>query len=118
MGSIVVIDDDPVIRRYLSRWLSRHHTVHTFDSWSAAFRCLSEREHDLVLVDVQLPGFQGDEIVRMLGQKSHRKVVLFSSLDSDELQRRADDCQADGFVQKSSNPHVLRRSLERFISIE
>ena len=115
MTSILVIDDDPVIRKFLSGLLSKKHEVHAFESWSSAYASLRENQYQLVLLDVQMPGFQGDDIARLVRRSSDGKVILFSSLEVNELKRRSEDCGADGYVRKNLDPVELKEALSEFI---
>lgn len=115
MSSILVIDDDPVIRRYVSSLLSKRHHVEAYESWSAAFQALSENIYDLVMLDVEMPGFQGDSIAGLIRRAKHGKIVLFSSLKESELSRRASECGADGYVAKSLNPHALIEAISHIV---
>ncbi|MDF1666497.1 MAG: response regulator transcription factor [Planctomycetota bacterium] len=114
MSSILVIDDDPVLRKYVSSLLSRQHSVEAYESWSAAFQALSENVYDLVMLDVEMPGFQGDAIAGLIRRGKHGKIVLFSSLKREELSRRAKECGADGYVEKSLNPHDLILAVDQY----
>lgn len=115
MSSILVIDDDPVIRTYLTRLLSKDHRIDAFASCSEAFQALSENVYELVLLDVEMPGFQGDDIARMIRNRDHGKVVLFSSLSVEDLEAKSKACHADGYIAKSSNPQELMKSLRHFL---
>jgi len=58
---------------------------------------------DLILTDVNMPGTTGDALCRSLKghyDTAHVPVVLFSSLDSEELAHLARECAADAFVSK------------------
>lgn len=115
MSSILVIDDDPVIRRYVSSLFSKRYEVEAYESWSAAFQALSENTYDLVMLDVEMPGFQGDAIAGLIRRARHGKIVLFSSLKQAELSRRAADCGADGYIEKTLNPHALIEAISHFV---
>lgn len=58
---------------------------------------------DLILTDVNMPGTTGDALCRSLKghyDTAHVPVVLFSSLDSEELADLARDCAADAYLSK------------------
>lgn len=61
---------------------------------------------DLVLMDVEMPAVEGDKAVEILGvggQSSGPLVYLYSDRPRDELERRAEACKANGFIQKGGD---------------
>ena len=61
--SILVVDDEPAIRRFLGELLSAEFAVVTADSAEAARVILSERPIDIILTDQQLPGQSGVQLL-------------------------------------------------------
>jgi CheY-like chemotaxis protein/two-component sensor histidine kinase len=61
-GSIMVIDDEPLICEILQAMLSERYDVTTFSSPRAALAALMEREYDAVLCDVMMPDLNGTEL--------------------------------------------------------
>jgi DNA-binding response OmpR family regulator len=65
--SILAVDDDPIQREFCSVYLSTPTaTVTTADCAEAGLEMLQERRFDLTLVDVDMPGMNGVELVRKL----------------------------------------------------
>ena len=68
---------------------------------------------DLVLLDLNLPGIDGFEVLRRLrAQERTRKVpvIVVSSSQEEKDVRRAYECGANSFVSKSDSPE---RTLQR-----
>ncbi len=84
---VLLIDDEVVIRRALSRWFARHGwVVHEAGDGDAARRLLTDAHSDeveLVICDLRMPLGSGEELYRWLQQ--HRPElagrVVFSSGD-------------------------------------
>src|SRR5689334_19356019 len=55
---------------------------------------------DLILMDVEMPEAFGDDVASMLGGESSVPVYLLSSLPGEELERRARECGAAGYIEK------------------
>jgi DNA-binding response OmpR family regulator len=70
---------------------------------------LERGAHDLVVLDVQMPDAYGDDIGQVLRQMRGMKIpiVLFSSLEDDDLASRTKEAQLDGYVPKRSGPVAL-----------
>jgi CheY-like chemotaxis protein len=64
---------------------------------------LSQNKFDLILVDVNMPEAYGDDVVEFLRQQKNLagKLVLYSDLPEDELDKKAKAVSADGFLPKS-----------------
>lgn len=74
-------------------------------------RLISARP-DLVLMDVRMPEAYGDELAAMLrGMRGiHVPIYLLSSLKDEELRRRAEEAEVDGYISKDRGiPHLVER---------
>lgn len=115
---VVVVDDSETSRRFVRVVLERAgYVVITIDSAFELLSVVRTEEPSLVLVDVTMPGLQGDKAVEVLlrhrssippplnwpalAPRSSYRVVLYSSKDERELERLAKDCGADGYIRKS-----------------
>lgn len=81
-------------------------------------KMLGEWSPDVILTDVNMPGITGVELCRTLKssyETAHVPVVLFSAIDSDKLELLARDCEADGFLSKSSGLDELPDALALLI---
>lgn len=115
MARILLVDDDPDVRRLVELTLSDEHEVLTAASWSEAFPKFGQ-SIDLFLVDVHLPGFTGDQIVKLIRSRHDEgRVLLFSAMDPGDMRRMAKDCGADGAVAKTLDGEQLKRSLTRHL---
>jgi twitching motility two-component system response regulator PilH len=66
---ILVVDDSPTERQFLSELLSRHgYSVSTADSAESAFRVARENRPQLILMDVVMPGQNGFQATRELSR--------------------------------------------------
>jgi PAS domain S-box-containing protein len=83
--TILVVDDEPAIRRALSRYLTRRgHEVDVAEDGAEALRLLeaSDGDHyDVILSDLRMPGLGGDELIERLRQQAsglHRRVIFLT----------------------------------------
>lgn len=74
---ILVIDDDKVIRDFLRLRLSkRGYEVETAPDGQAGLDKLRNREADIVITDLKMPGFSGEELVRRVKAAHPRTEVV------------------------------------------
>ncbi len=67
MSTILVIEDDPGVRRVLQHSLEyAGHAVQAVDNGRDALRAVGEKEPDLVVTDIVMPDSDGLEVIRIL----------------------------------------------------
>lgn len=74
----LVVDDDPVSRALLARYVGQHDALHlagVCDSAVAAVPVLRGGEVDVVFLDVEMPEMSGIELVRALDRRPHIVLV-------------------------------------------
>ena len=79
-ADILVIDDDPVVTRMLTRVLSSHRVVVTH-SGARAIELLGTRSFDVILCDLSMPGMSGIAFYEQVGAISPelaRRVVFMT----------------------------------------
>ena len=107
-GSILVVDDEPVITDVVSRYLERAgYTTRVAADGLEALRLAGDAAPDLVVLDLLLPGLDGLEVMRELHESRPTRVILLTAKGeaSDRiagLQRGADD-----YVVKPFSPAEL-----------
>jgi two-component system response regulator ResD len=107
-GSILVVDDEPVIADVVSRYLQRagYATEAAADGFEA-LKIAGDVHPDLVVLDLMLPGLDGLEVMRELQQLRPTRVILLTAKGEANdritgLQRGADD-----YVVKPFSPAEL-----------
>jgi putative two-component system response regulator len=80
-GRILVVDDEPNIRRLLNRYLARlGYEVQTAGSVAEAMGLLRRDRFDLVLTDLRLPGASGlDLLVEVRARAPGTRMILMSA---------------------------------------
>ncbi len=111
-GTLLVVDDDPANRELLARRLTRQgFEVLVADGGASALRVLAERAVDLVLLDLVMPGMNGDEVLaRLKADPAWREVpvVMLSALDEMDSVVRCILTGAEDYLAKPVNAVLLR----------
>jgi two-component system KDP operon response regulator KdpE len=98
---VLVVDDDPSIRRFLSTGLEAFgYDVACAEDGAAALRLATTRKPDILILDLGLPDRDGREVIRALRAWS-RLPILVLSVRTDEGEKiGALDDGADDYVEK------------------
>lgn len=102
---LVVDDSEPTVRLLKAELEAKGHEVLTANGADAATRIILKKKTrpDLVLLDVHMPGVNGEELCRFIKGNSlfaGIQVVFCSGAEEAELQRLVKACGADGYVRK------------------
>ena len=102
MQRVLVVDDEPPIRRFLRTGLSAQgYDVIEAEDGASASAMLRQNAVDVIVLDLGLPGVDGFEIIRQLrDQGSAIPIVVLSSRTDEAGKVRALDLGADDYVSK------------------
>ncbi len=110
-GRILVIDDDPQIRRAMRATLtSRDYQVNDARTGEEALETLRAAPYDLVLLDINMPGIGGIETCRLIRSSSEIAVIMLTVSSAEKEKVEALDAGADDYITKPfSMPELLAR---------
>ncbi|NUT18857.1 MAG: response regulator transcription factor [Hamadaea sp.] len=101
MAHLLLVEDDPEIRRALIRALSdRGHSVASAASGFAALQAAVDSRPDLIVLDLGLPDVDGRDVLRMLRSVSDVPVIVATARDGEPAVVEALDLGADDYVHK------------------
>lgn len=105
---ILVVDDEPQLRRVLRSTLSAlGFVVADADGGETALERVREETFDLVLLDINMPGLSGLEICRALRARSEVSILMVTVRNRAEDKIQALDAGADGYVTKPFDVNEL-----------
>ncbi len=108
MATVLVVDDEPIVREVVVRYLERdgHTTLEAGDGDLA--RAVLERETpDIVVLDVMLPGMDGLELCRWIRSRSELPVILLTARGEEADRIVGLELGADDYVTKPFSPREL-----------
>jgi two-component system, OmpR family, response regulator ResD len=117
--TVLVVDDEPIVRDVVVRYLKRDgFQTLTASDGDAARALIEEREPHLVVLDVMLPGTDGLSLCRWIRSRSSLPVILLTARGEEADRIVGLELGADDYVTKPFSPRelaarvrtVLRRS--------
>lgn len=116
---IMVVDDSEIVLAVAQYALqTAGFDVVTHPRPAGCIALVLQEAPDMLLIDVNMPGLNGDTVVKMLGSTqsdSEMVVLLHSSLADDVLARKAAASRAHGYIRKTDNPQDLVRQVTRWV---
>jgi two-component system KDP operon response regulator KdpE len=111
VGRILVVDDDPQIRRAMKATLtSRGYEVSDSRTGEEALDKVRAETYDLVLLDMNMPGIGGIETCGLIRSSSDIAIIMLTVSSSEKDKVEALDAGADDYVTKPfSMPELLAR---------
>lgn len=120
MAEILVVEDAPLQRTIIRRFLQPTHTVVAFaDGESEAVRLASEHDPDVVIMDLDL--LEGDGIAatgRIRSQPPEPKVIVSTAIVSDDVEERAKEIPVEAYLVKPYSERELLDTIDRALQSE
>lgn len=109
MSRIMIIEDNENLKKELIEFLVRYgYEAYGMDDYKNAIEIVLKDEPDLILLDVNLPYYDGYFICREIRKKnSSIPIIIVTSRDSDMDEIMSMNLGADDFVTKPYNTQVL-----------
>jgi putative two-component system response regulator len=101
-AKILIVDDEVYITDVLNRWLSPEgYDCETVRSGAAALARLKEADFDLALLDIDMPGMSGVDVLSE-AKKGHPElvVIMVTGVDDRNTGRRCMDLGAHSYILK------------------
>jgi CheY-like chemotaxis protein len=117
MATILVIDDDARDRELLTNVLEdRGYDVVVAENGGAGLKLCHRHTPDAVVLDLQMPGIDGRNVLRQLRTLyPNLPVVVFSGLKSEDVEETMLDQGASAFLQKAFSLDQLGLALEEVL---
>ena len=117
MSRIIIVDDHPLFRTALRQILAgqgQAPTVEEAGDLAALTAALeADRDCDLVLLDLNMPGAHGfSGLLLLRAQYPDIPVMIISATDDPKVIRRTFELGAAGYLPKSVGPGDIRAAIE------
>lgn len=113
---VLIVEDMGMFRAFLEKWLAglpRFTLAGSVGSAEEALAVMDVLRPEVLLVDLQLPGIDGLELVRAARQtRPQVRALVLSSLSDSLALTRVRESGVEGYVEKDAEPTVLEAALE------
>jgi len=113
---ILIVDDHPIVRAGLRRLLTAEPEIEIREAASGreALSVFREQQPTLVILDLNLPGIGGLEVLARLKAVDPDARILVLSMHDDQIHvTRALQAGAAGYVSKNASPEELLEAIRR-----
>ena len=121
---VLITDDSPAMRAFVRRVieLSGFELSHCFEAGDGeeALSVLRREWVDAILTDINMPGVDGEELLRRLAADEMLRSVPTIVISTDATENRISRLMslgARGYVTKPFRPETLRSELERILGV-
>jgi two-component system OmpR family response regulator len=105
---VLVVDDDPELRKLITEFLASHgYRVVAAQNAAEMRRVIEEQRPDLVILDIMMPGEDGLSAARRLATENGPPVIMLSALGSDTDRIIGLEIGGDDYLAKPCNPREL-----------
>ncbi|MBF9016461.1 MULTISPECIES: response regulator [unclassified Oceanispirochaeta] len=112
---ILIVDDTKLGRLSVRKILNELgiEQIEECSNGEETLELLKEKDFDLVLMDILMPGIGGIETLKQIKESGYKSKVLMVSADiQDATKKRCEDSGAAGFINKPVNEKKLKPVLE------
>jgi DNA-binding NarL/FixJ family response regulator len=117
MIKIIIADDHPIVKSGMVQIINREVDMKVTDECETGEELLSkviDSDFDIVVLDIDLPGRSGIEILKEIKKiKPNLPVLILSSFDEQRYGVRAIQAGANSYLSKDENKNVIIESLRK-----
>ena len=119
MRSILIVEDDPLVRKTLASQLARKgFDIAVAETGEGGVTAFAESAPDLVLLDVRLPDIDGLEVLRRIRERNRRAVILvMTAFDDMKTTVEAIKLGAFEYLVKPLNTTELELAIDKAFQV-
>lgn len=118
---LLLVDDSPTNLRFLAHVLHNMGELFFATDGAAALQIARDKQPDLILLDVEMPGMSGYEVCRLLKQDpllTDVAVIFVTSHQSMEHEVQALEVGGVDFISKPLNPPIVRARVRTHMTLK
>ena len=117
---IIIVDDFDFFLESFKKQLEDKYDIYTAQNFEDFYSLLIKVEPDLIILDIEMPGFNGFDLLRMVRDVNHYDyipIIYLSQLDDEETVTRAMSLGADDFLHKSFTKDKIIMRIEKQLDL-
>jgi DNA-binding response OmpR family regulator len=108
MNNILLIEDDIKLQKYITEYLSAYdYNILTVDDYDCVIERLEETSPRLIILDINLPKFDGFYFLKLIRKKYNIPVIILSARSEEGEQIRGMNLGADDYITKPFSVGIL-----------
>lgn len=108
MHKILIVEDDEKLRKELEIFLNKNgYAIYVLENFSNTIEDILKAKADLVLLDINLPKFDGEYILKEIRKVSEVPIIIITSRDNEMDELLSMNYGADHYVTKPFNIQIL-----------
>ncbi len=108
MHKILIVEDDEKLRKELEIFLNKNgYKTKSLEDFSNTIEDILKEKPDLVLLDINLPGFDGEYVLKEIRKVSEVPIIIITSRDNEMDELLSMNYGADHYVTKPFNIQIL-----------
>lgn len=114
---VLIVDDDPITITTLQAWFANLFMVYSANSGSNALTFLDSHDVDLILLDYEMPLYDGPTTLRMIRQKERSKnipVIFLTSRNDRESVLSIKDLNVERYLLKSLSFEEITEAVQEY----
>ena len=113
----LVVDDEPRMRKLVKDFLSAkgYEILEAGDGEEAVERFMSDREIDLLILDVMMPKMDGWEVVKAVRQYSRVPIIMLTARGEERDELLGFRLGVDEYISKPFSPKILVARVEALL---
>lgn len=118
MATILIVDDHPMARLAIRMLLEKdgHQILAESGDGLEAFKLAIKCQPDIIVVDLDIPGLSGVDLIEKLGTTDFSgRMLVLTGRDDEHYLNRCINSGADGFIGKGNNLDELRDAVRTVV---
>ena len=121
LGPVLIVEDEPVVRKFLSYYMSKHFLVEAVENGVQAVEWLESRSEPplAIISDLNMPDMDGYEFLKKIRSNTTYDNTPLITLSGNQSSQDKINCLkmgADDYIVKPFNPEELLLRLNKILS--
>lgn len=114
---ILVVDDSSTVRQAMKSLLDKDYEVALAQSGLSAIRCIMLNRPDMILLDYEMPGCDGSQVLEMIRSEEELAdipIIFLTGVTDKEKLRKLAMMKPTGFLLKTLQPAEMKKGIDNF----